>query len=337
MKNCIGWLLLCFWLCLAGLCAWGASDFIFNYVEENNNDRYDDKPCVLARVAHGDDGDSCNLAALYTGRQSSRAARAAKTQSGTTKEMPRVLTATQIRQLWGVEGSIRELEEEGGLVTIKYSRRNVDKIMWIQRVLGIKADGRMGKETLDAMIKRLGGKASAKPRLQVYTPSKVIKPLRIPTLRELRSGKSVFGKPGPSQLVNIIPPYQLYYGNIAVETIQVHRLAADRMHAALSEVLRVYGHDEIKRLGLDRFSGAYCFRRSRGGSEFSSHAWGIAADFYASRNGLRTPTSQALFARPEYRAWIEAWEKYDFQNLGKLRGADWMHFQLLRSPKRSNS
>ncbi len=199
----------------------------------------------------------------------------------------------------------------------------------IQRLLGLRADGRIGKATLSALLEALRKQGDRAKAARVYAPAG-IKPLRLPTLGELRRGDSVFGKAGHAQLVNLKPPYPLYYNGKLVETIQVHRLVADRVHAALAETLRVYGRERIRKLGLDVFAGGYCYRPARGGSRLSAHAWGVAFDFYPAANGLRTPTSRAAFARAEYQDWIKAWERVGAMNLGKVLGYDWMHFEFIR-------
>ncbi len=304
-----------FSLALVGVLASGVSK-IYN----NTNDEPD--TITNNRGSSGMSGDISSSTAL-TGDEEPPAGQAAQLPDPTLKNLIILPPPVQVVEKQGDET----------LITIQYSAHNVAKIREIQRLLGIEIDGRVGKATLDAIILKLGGKIPAKPakaapKLNVYVPSG-IKPLRLPSLRELRSGKSVYGRAGHGQLVSLTPPYQLYYGDVPVKTILAHRLVADRVYAALSETLRVYGHEGIRELKLDVFAGGYCYRNSRGGSRLSPHAWGVAFDFYPAANGLRTPTSRAAFARAEYAPWIKAWERVGARNLGRVRGTDWMHFEFI--------
>ena len=113
-----------------------------------------------------------------------------------------------------------------------------------------------------------------------------------------------------------------------VTTIRCHKLVADNFSSVFNEILEVYGLAKIQELGIDLFGGCFNFRSMRGGSDYSRHSWGIAIDLDPERNQLKETSRTARFARPEYDKLHEIFEKYGFENMGKVKGYDWMHFQI---------
>ncbi len=196
-----------------------------------------------------------------------------------------------------------------------------ETIKAVQKKLSVTVDGIAGKNTWNAIAKALG----------VDTPSTQTTYSALPTQAQVRKGTSIFGKPGDeSNLVNIKPPYQLYYCGTPVKTIRVHKVIADRVQAALKEVLAHYGLAEIKRLGLDQYSGSYNYRKSTGGSTLSMHAWGIALDFAAEKNTYSMRKPQASLSKPDCEMWWKIWEKHGAVSLGRELNYDWMHLQFAK-------
>ena len=192
----------------------------------------------------------------------------------------------------------------------------VETIKLVQKKLGVTVDGIAGKNTWAAIAKALGVTASSS---------------NLPTQAVVRRGTSIFGKAGDeSNLVNIKPAYQLYYCGKPVKTIRVHKLIADRVQAALKEILAHYGEAEIKRLGLDQYSGSYNYRKSTNGSSMSMHAWGIALDFAAEKNTYKMKKPQASLSHPDCEMWWKIWEKHGAVSLGRECNYDWMHLQFCR-------
>ena len=68
----------------------------------------------------------------------------------------------------------------------------------------------------------------------------------------------------------------------------------------------------------------------RGGTRWSTHAWGIAIDYDPDRNQLKWGRDRAAFARPEYDAWWRLWEEEGWVSLGRTRNYDWMHVQAAK-------
>ena len=187
----------------------------------------------------------------------------------------------------------------------------------VQKKLGVTVDGIAGKNTWAAIAKALG----------VSTASTTT----LPTQAQVRKNTSIFGKAGDeSNLVNIKPAYQLYYCGKAVKTIRVHKLIADRVEAALKEILAHYGHARIKELGLDQYSGSYNYRKTSTGAAMSMHAWGIALDFAAEKNTYAMKKPQASLSKPECEMWWKIWEKHGAVSLGREKNYDWMHLQFAK-------
>lgn len=145
--------------------------------------------------------------------------------------------------------------------------------------------------------------------------------------------KKVYGKPNQegSYLVTIKLPYPMRLAwdkRTKVTRMRCHEKVADELSAIFNDILKHYGDQEIKRLGIDLFGGCFNYRKMRGGSDWSRHSWGVAVDLDPSRNKLRESGRTARFARPEYKAMIDIFYKHGFESLGREKDYDWMHFQV---------
>lgn len=144
----------------------------------------------------------------------------------------------------------------------------------------------------------------------------------------------IFGQPGDSKnLTQFHSPYPLRVAwdtDMIINSFECHKLVVVRLTAIHTEILQVYGKEEIKALGIDLWGGCYNFRKMRGGNEWSSHAWAIAEDKDPERNTLHETRSTARFARPEYAAMIYIYYKHDFVSQGVELNYDWMHFQAAK-------
>lgn len=187
----------------------------------------------------------------------------------------------------------------------------------IQKAVGVEADGVVGPVTLKAIAEKLGVEA---------VPERVW-----PRQVEVRKGTSVFGRAGDeSNLVNIKPPYPVYYEGREVKTLRVHKLIADAVLEAMGEILRVYGPTRIRELRLDQYGGSYNYRKTSSGGGLSMHAWGIALDWCPDTNTYGMTHRSASLARPECEAFWEAWERVGAVSLGREQDYDWMHVQFAR-------
>jgi hypothetical protein len=143
-----------------------------------------------------------------------------------------------------------------------------------------------------------------------------------------------YGQPteqGTGYLIPISLPYPMKLAwdlNTKVTTIRCHRLVADKFKEVFNELLLVYGLPKIQELGIDIYGGCFNFRKMRGGDDYSRHSWGVAIDLHPEKNTLKMTYKQALFSKPEYAKMHEIFEKNGFENLGKVKGYDAMHWQI---------
>lgn len=150
----------------------------------------------------------------------------------------------------------------------------------------------------------------------------------------------LFGAPGAggvaeSQLVTFTTPYKMrLYERGAPKTqsrVRVHKKIVYLVESVFVTTLDVYGEAEIDRLGINVYAGSYEPRVQRGSKTvWSKHAFGIALDFLPRENGLRTRLADATFGKPEYKAWLDIWQKHGFANLGRALDYDPMHFEIMR-------
>ena len=142
-----------------------------------------------------------------------------------------------------------------------------------------------------------------------------------------------FGIPtedGSSYLTSIRLPYPMRIAwdtKTTVNSIRCHKDIAIPLTNVFNDLLKHYGLDNIKSLGIDLFGGCFNFRKMRGGDSYSTHAWGLAIDLDPARNKLKETSKTARFARIEYKPMIDIFYKHGFISLGREKNFDWMHFQ----------
>jgi hypothetical protein len=136
---------------------------------------------------------------------------------------------------------------------------------------------------------------------------------------------------GAAYLTTIICPYPLRIAwdiNATTTRVRCHKGIAPNLLAVFNDLLSHYGAAKIKELGIDLYGGCFNYRKMRGGSSWSKHAWGIAIDLDPARNLLKETSRTARFARPEYKAMIDIFYKHGFISLGREKNFDWMHFEI---------
>jgi len=144
--------------------------------------------------------------------------------------------------------------------------------------------------------------------------------------------KSFYGEVGKHQKRFQLPyPHKLSWDKRhIVNSFFCHEKVHESLDKVLTAVLNHYGIVEIKRLGLDIWGGCLNVRKKRGGTNWSTHSWGIALDYNPEQNALRWGRDRAVFAKPEYNKWWEIWEKEGWVSLGREKNYDWMHIQAAK-------
>ena len=210
----------------------------------------------------------------------------------------------------------------------------------IQKAVGATADGVLGCKTLNAIIKKLSGTTVKKPTVDPLVQKYIDKPIKYTDVNYkaslvkqsvLRKGTSAFGKAGnESVLVNVPVPanYPLKYDGKPVKSIRIHKLVADRLAAALQDIINHYGEDiEKVAPGACVYDGSYNFRKTTGTSSYSIHSWGLALDFDASNNTMKMAAPKARLSQPIYEPFWNILEYHGFMSLGRRGNYDWQHIQ----------
>lgn len=115
-----------------------------------------------------------------------------------------------------------------------------------------------------------------------------------------------------------------------INRFSCHEKVADSAETCYRRIASAYSPEDIVRLGFDLFGGCYNFRKKRGGSTLSTHAWGIAIDKDPERNRLKWGRDRALLATAECVEYWRIWEDAGWLSLGRARNYDWMHVQAAR-------
>lgn len=137
-----------------------------------------------------------------------------------------------------------------------------------------------------------------------------------------------YGQVGTNQVAIDLPyPMRLDWDlSTVVNQTMCHKSVACSLVSALEEIHKHYG-DEIRGMGLDRFGGVLNVRKKRGGTTWSSHAWGTAIDLWPSANQLAWKANRSAFSRKDYAPMREAFARHGWMSLGTCYDFDWMHFQ----------
>lgn len=145
-----------------------------------------------------------------------------------------------------------------------------------------------------------------------------------------------YGKPGPqiqAALVRVKCPWELKLAwdtSTTTTSVSIHSKCANSLQAVFNDLITHYSQTDIVRLGLDLYGGSYAHRKKRGGSSWSTHAFGAAIDWDPLHNGLHVKAPGARLSHADYQPWWEVWEAHGWLSLGRTRDFDWMHVQAAK-------
>lgn len=144
--------------------------------------------------------------------------------------------------------------------------------------------------------------------------------------------KAYYGEVGTHQVRVELPyPHRIAWNlKEVVTSFSCHQKVEASIKVVLQRVLDHYGLARIRELRLDRWGGCFNVRHERGGTKWSTHAWGIAIDYDPNHNQLIWGRDRASFAKPEYNAWWQFWEEEGWVSLGRTKNYDWMHVQAAK-------
>ncbi len=154
----------------------------------------------------------------------------------------------------------------------------------------------------------------------------------IPAWGKQRDVERRFGPAGGAQCTagRVDLPYEMRIAWNLADTIQsfaCHEAVAVSVERVLGRVASAYAPETIKLLGLDLWGGCFNFRKKRGGSTLSMHAFGVAIDWDPERNQLKWDHTRARLAKADAEEWWKCWEAEGWLSLGRARDFDWMHVQ----------
>ena len=180
-----------------------------------------------------------------------------------------------------------------------------EDIKAIQARLGVETDGFWGPKSIAASQKHLRELA-----WKHGAPAPKANP---------RSLQLFYGEPGDeSNLVNL-PVTGVKYAGKPVKTIRCHKRCAESLSGILLELA-----DAAPRI-LERYDGCYNYRKMRGGSNWSLHAYGAAIDFDAANNGNHTKWPERATMPFEI---MEIFARGGWLSAGAFWLRDAMHFQM---------
>lgn len=190
------------------------------------------------------------------------------------------------------------------------------EIIRTQKVVGTTPDGFWGPKST----------AAAQKHLRALMPS----PHPFPK----QSGVTAFYGPHGVKggytppLKKITLPFTVYYEKQPVKSLSPHEKCADSLLKVFELLAITYPTEEKRRAaGILTYDGIYNPRPMRNGSSWSMHAWAIAIDLDAGRNGNATHWPVRAIMPIEV---MECFAKCGWTAAGAFWSRDAMHFQALQ-------
>lgn len=196
-------------------------------------------------------------------------------------------------------------------------------------------DGYMGPQTAQAFEIYQHLRRTGKPpdpwRDDITVETKADTPVSNNWPRQ-RSLKKFYGDVGRNQTILTLPFEMKIAWNKKqiIKRFSIHEKCHDSALRVFTKINSHYSPEERAEHGMDLFGGCLNVRKMRGGSRWSTHAWGIAIDFDPIRNQLRWGRDRAYFDAPECEQFWKFWEEEGWLSLGRAKNFDWMHCQAAR-------
>ena len=215
-----------------------------------------------------------------------------------------------------------------------FGRKTTKALVNFQIHAGVSADGIAGPQTWAALES-----APDAPRKVMDPPTNPAPPTASPISDTPSSDRPYYsgiveeyGDPEDwSYLKRVNLPFVLHYGDQPVRSTLVHEKVSQSLLTAMTQILGHYGLEQIEALRINHnYGGLVNKRKMRGGTQWSTHSWGVAIDLNHSENQLRWGADRALFAKPEYKPLLDIFERNGWYNLGRHKNFDFMHFQAVR-------
>lgn len=189
------------------------------------------------------------------------------------------------------------------------------QIIELQKRIGTEPDGFWGRNSIDACKKHLTN-LMPKPH-----------PFPIQTEEEVTAYFGPHGVNGgympPTKRITL--PFTIYYDGSPVRTLSPHEKCADSLLAVFERLAVAFPTKAARdAAGISVYNGIYNPRKMRGGDAWSMHAWAIAIDLDAGRNGNKThwPTKATMPLEV-----MECFVQEGWMPAGAFWGRDAMHFQ----------
>ena len=156
-----------------------------------------------------------------------------------------------------------------------------------------------------------------------------------PLQSEMRKkfGTPDYGGSFRKHMTQVKLPYTMWMDEVRITNAWMNNICADSLLRVMTYVWDENGrdYDKIKAQQLHIFSGAWNIRNMRGGSNLSTHAYGLAIDIAAPFNALGRKPGYNKHSFTDNSLIVKA-----FKDEGWIWGGDWerrpdgMHFQAAR-------
>lgn len=191
---------------------------------------------------------------------------------------------------------------------------NTEEIKTMQVRVGTRPDGFWGPKSIAACQKHLRARM---PKDNPWPRS------------DQASLRAFYGKPGDeSNLVVMEFPYPRFYDGKLVKRTRVHKRCAESLFRVHTKIGNLYVPKvpSIAEEAQD-YNGVFNFRKKRGGTNWSLHAWGAAEDMDADDNSFRD--SWPIVADMPLEI-MECFADEGWISAGAFWGYDAMHFQATK-------